>query len=155
MFENWQKLVSAEKLFVLFLRISLIQVWYMFYTAQTLALSLPNQLLWIWHSLIKLSHGHTFVRMCVSNFLFTLGLLPRMKSLRGLVTDWKKFDLLSFKLTGFLVFFSYAWNDSTFSQLPTVHTLKEIKFPIALSEPVPNGSHHYQPPKTMWPYTLK
>ena len=28
-----------------------------------------------------------FVRMCVSNFLFTLGLLSRMKSFRRLVTD--------------------------------------------------------------------
>ena len=31
--------------------------------------------------------GFIFVRMCVGNFLFALGLLPRMKSLRGLVTD--------------------------------------------------------------------
>ena len=29
----------------------------------------------------------TFVSMCASNFLFTIGLLPGMKSLRGLVTD--------------------------------------------------------------------
>ena len=52
----------------------------------------------------------TFVRMCVSNFLLTLGRLPIMTSIRDcLLIAHKSRDLrvmLSFKPTGFLVFIS-------------------------------------------------